>query len=360
MLEHITLSGEPFERGVAHGEAFVDEIEANIEHYFEYFMEKGLEQAEVRETAEDVFPVISELNANYAREVEGVAQGSGLPFEDVAMINIRHTISYMAFADELADDEQPTPSAEGCTSFGLRPEVTADGHTYVGQNWDWLSPLELLVMTVEQPDKPTFVALTEAGMVSGKFGVNEHGIGFTANGLTTPEDGKDPLRKPSHVRGREIFDAERFDQAIGPVISGKRATARNYLLGHADGELVDIETTPDSFNYLYPEDGVLTHANHFENRDGIVSQLEQLIPDSICRGNRLRRLLLEHSDDISVADMQTVLRDHFSHPKSICRHNTDDDPLETKSSLVIDLTDRTMLATDGPPCSNEYQEFSVN
>ena len=24
-----------------------------------------------------------------------------------------------------------------CTSFALQPDVTANRHTYVGQNWDW-------------------------------------------------------------------------------------------------------------------------------------------------------------------------------------------------------------------------------
>jgi len=210
----------------------------------------------------------------------GVADGSGIPVEDVAPVNVRYEVTYNAYTDderggdEDAGDEhgggegEPTETGtastvDGCTSHGVAPAASAGGHTYVGQNWDWLPAVETFVMDVNREGGPDFLAVTEAGMVGGKFGLNERGIGYAVNGLATPEDGEYPFRKPTHVRGREILGAERFDAAIEPVVATDRPGSCNYLLGHAEGELVDLETAPEVVNDQYPEGGVLAHANHY-------------------------------------------------------------------------------------------------
>ena len=52
------------------------------------------------------------------------------------------------------DEEGPTDAeaasaVDGCTSFGIGPEASADGHTYVGQNWDWIPAVEAFVKQVD-------------------------------------------------------------------------------------------------------------------------------------------------------------------------------------------------------------------
>lgn len=364
-LPNVVLEGTPYERGRTHGEQFVDEIKRNVETYFDHFESYGVDEATAREQADEFIPLIEDENEAYAEEMRGVADGSGVPLEEVTVVNVRHTIIYSAYASEAVDKaavEDPAESAvDGCTSYGLLPDRTADGHTYLGQNWDWLEPIETFIMDVRQPDGTDLLALTEAGMVGGKFGMNEQGIGYVVNGLSTPEDGDEPFRKPSHVRGREILEADRLDRAIEPVISGKRPCSRNYMIGHEAGELINIETTPESVQYLYPEDGLLTHANHFEKRENVDSQFEHLIPHTICRGMRIRRLFSKLGENVTVADIQSVLRDHFDEPNSICSHvdESDDKDSQTNASIIMDLSNRRMLATNGPPCNAEYHEYSV-
>jgi isopenicillin-N N-acyltransferase-like protein len=213
-------------------------------------------------------------------------------------------------------------------------------------------------LDVQRDDGPNAVIFTEAGNPLGKFGVNEYGIGFVANGLSTPTDGDHPHRTPSHIRGRKIIDSKWFDQALEAVVSEKRPTSRNYVLGHADGEIVNIETTPESCYYSYPDNGILTHSNHFVHDDP-ESILEKRIPDSIFRVSRLNRLL-GSSDEVTEELMITSLQDHFSHPNSICRHPGDEEVASyTNASLIMDLSERRLLASGGPPCENEYQEFHV-
>jgi isopenicillin-N N-acyltransferase-like protein len=129
--------------------------------------------------------------------------------------------------------------------------------------------------------------------------------------------------------------------------------------------MINIEAAPETANYLYPEDGLITHANHFEDRTGVQSEFEKLIPHTLYRASRMRRLLgrARTTGTLDVEAIQSALRDHFSRPSSICRHVDDDVPErshnETIASLVLDLNERKMLATQGPPCQSAYQEFVV-
>lgn len=361
-LEHATFSGGPVERGRQHGEAFADEIERNAEFYLEHFAENGVDEATARRHADQFIDRIADYNESYAEEMRGVAAGSGVPLEEVTLINVRHTILYSAYAT-LDEGEPDGDSVEGCTSFGLEPEITANGHTYLGQNWDWKAPLELFLMEIRRDDAPDFLALTEAGMVGGKFGLNEHGIGVVVNGLTTPEDGHDPYRKPAHVRGREILDAERLDLAIDPIVSTPRPTSRNYVLGRPSGEIIDVETAPDAFEFLYPEDHVLTHTNHFQQRHSVESTLERRVPHSVSRGRRIRRLFEKASADgpVTEADIKDCLRDHVGRPRSVCRHVDEaaGSLSRTNASVIMDLDERRFLITDGPPCATEYEEYLI-
>lgn len=362
-VERAVLSGQPYERGVTHGDVFRTEIETNAEFYFDHFADHGVDEETALTHAARFIELIEEMNGAYADEMRGVADGSGLSLEAVTLINVRHTILYSAYATEDSDGREAPVAADhtdGCTSFGVQPERTRSGNTLIGQNWDWQQPVESVIMDVRQDDGTNFIALTEAGMVGGKFGVNEHGIGFVANGLSTPGDGTRIYRKPGHVRSREILEAERLDLALAPVLTEKRPTSRNYLIAHESGEMIDLETTPDDYSYLYPEDHLLTHANHFERRDGVESILEQQIPHTLCRGMRIRRLLDRH-DEISEETIKEVLRDHVHYPKSICRHVSPDDESisHTNNSLIMDLCERRLLATDGPPCEAAYHEYTV-
>lgn len=362
-LQKTVLTGSPFDRGVTHGETFASEIANNVDVYDEVFSDRGVTPDEARSLATSAIDVLEDEHTGYIEEMRGVAEGSGRPLEEVAMINFRHTVIYGALGSKLNDGELNREAVtDGCTSFSVRPERTANDHTYIGQNWDWMNSIDLFLMEVHQEGGPNFLALTEAGMITGKFGFNEHGIGFAVNGLSTPDDGKNPTRKPSHVRGREIFDAERFDQALAPILSSPRPTSRNYMLAHENGELVDVETTPDSFDFIYPEDDFLVHANHFEKRIGIDSQLEKESPHSIVRGMRARRLFQNANDEIDVPFIKSVLRDEFGKPGSITRHaDLDDDEhaSQTNASVIMDLTDQVMYATYGPPDDAEYHTYQL-
>jgi isopenicillin-N N-acyltransferase-like protein len=371
-LTVLELGSDPRERGNIHGRRMRAEIRDNYVTYVERFEAGGAKLPIVLEQSDAWAAFIARDNPEYAEEMAGVAAGAQLSLTEIAMLNARYELTYCVFGAEAQTlNSAAVQEQEGCTAFGLLPEATASRHTVIGQNWDWLQKVQghVFVMRVQRSSeagagKPDFVGFTEAGIVGCKMGVNDAGIGLCVNGLVTGRDGANGFRKPFHVRCREILDAWTFDKALLPVVQTDRCCSTNFLIGHADGEIIDIEATPDYCSYLYPENGVVTHANHLVRETRIASQFERIAPHSLYRANRLERALRQHSGKIGIDTIHTALSDHFSTPASICRHPdmTLPEPKRVVSvaAAAIDLNTRTFYVTDGPPCQSKFQAVPLH
>ena len=368
----LDLGSDPRERGKVHGREMRTEIRANYATYIERFETGGAKESDVLKQSEAWAAFIARDNPEYAEEMEGIAVGSNLSLTEIALLNARYELTYCVFGSEAQSlNKAATIEQEGCTSFGLMPEMTASGHTVIGENWDWLAKLQgrVFVMRVQRSSepgmgKPDFVGFTEAGIAGCKIGVNAAGIGLCVNGLVTQRDGANGFRKPFHVRCREILDAWTFDKALLPVVQTDRTCSTNFLIGHADGEIIDIEATPDYCSYIYPQDGLITHANHLVRETRIASQFERIAPHSLYRANRLERLLRRSGCEIGIDTIHNLLSDHFSAPASICRHPdmTLPEPKRVISvtAAAIDLNERTLYVTDGPPCQSNFQAVPLH
>ncbi len=362
-LPRISLSGTPYEQGVAHGRALRDRIAHNLSIYFERFArETLLERAAVLEIARRYGVAIATQNAGYAAGMQGIADGSGFTLDEIAALNVRYEILYyqfgkLAMANAVAAAESP---GDGCTAFALRPEVTADGHLLMGQNWDWIPEVQGAVLHTTETDGFETLAYTEAGIVGAKIGLNAAGLGLAINGITTTDDDWSRLAKPFHVRCYEILRSRRFDDARTIVTEGVRSCSSNFLIAQAPGRIADLEAAPDRVQVLECRDGCLTHANHFVDPDGlgIVEPPNDRRIYSKRRAERLRALLLDRTP-VTVDGIQDALRDTRDDPFGICRHRDPSAPPEqhyvTVTAVVMDLDTRTLHLTDGPPDEGAFE-----
>ena len=151
------------------------------------------------------------------------------------------------------------------------------------------------VLRVRRRSRPSFICLTEAGIAGGQMGVNDRGIGLVENGLASSHDGRNPYQKPFHVRCREILDAETLEDAHAAVTGTPRTCSANFVIGSANGRVVDIEASPDHVGEVLPQDGVLTHSNHFLTPGHGESLMEKLSPNTLHRVNRMRRIASSRS-----------------------------------------------------------------
>jgi isopenicillin-N N-acyltransferase like protein len=347
----VLVEGDPRERGRQHGELACDQVGLSVERYMERFAHfASLTPEEARRRAGEFAPVIQSYDPDMLEEIEGVAEGAGFAVEDLLAVNCRSEVMFGS-----------APVME-CTSFGLQPNATANGHTYVGQNWDWAPDIKetLILLVVRQDPGPTVVLLDEAGMV-GRMGLNSAGVALSTNTLISEQR---QIGVPYNVLLRGILNSRSMADAIGALVRPQRAIAANYLMGHGDGQVLDIEASPVHIDYVTPQDGIVTHGNHFTGSRlrGRDLSLERF-PDSLYRDCRLRDRLAAYAGEITEEHIKESLLDAFGNPHAICRHaEPDQDPLdqfETVASIIMDATERRFLVSRGAPDRNPYFEFAV-
>ena len=364
-LPILELGDDPFERGVAHGRFMGAKIAETLEIYLRRFEAGGISREAAAVEGRAWVDFMADDNPEYFREMEGVAEGCGLPLGDIAVLNARYEITYGVFSSEARLAEGRMEEPDGCTSFGLMPAVTAHGGTLIGQNWDWLDGLRgrTFIMRVRRKEKPDFIGYAEAGIVGCKMAINEAGIGLCINGLVTAEDGQNRYRKPVHVRCRETIDADRMDLAIYPFLNTSRVCSTNVLIGQAEGEILNFELSPNAHQVLYPSDGLVVHANHMKHPSSIASRMEWIAPNTLYRDVRVERTLRAASPRIGMEAIEQALTDHYGYPAAVCRHPDPALPearhVSTVAALVLDLDARVLHASAGTPCTHPMNAYAL-
>ena len=352
-LPLVTVEGTPSDCGAAYGAAAAELIKANIAAYMARFAaEAGLDTPRVRRAGAGFREVTEERVPRIAAMLDGVAEGAGVPVEEIYALNARTELLYGSQATE-------------CTSIGVLDGRTATGHTLLAQNWDWNPTQRDYTVLLATRDERGFavVTLAEAGMLA-KTGLNGAGLGVCVNMLGCDRDGR-PGGVPYHVLLRAALESATLGGAIEAVCSLPRSASINVLLGQAfgdgvPGEIIDLEAVPGDVGFLNPVDGLITHANHFESLIDVHDTLKDLGGSSFFRGPRARRLLAAGSSNglIAEKDVALVLCDHGGHPRAICRHDAgtavrEADRSETIFSVILDLDERRLAVAEGPPCCAE-------
>jgi len=354
----VKISGPALQRGIQYGEEcrkMIADTVAFYRHVFEY--ESMLKWATSIKKATEFIPFIKSYNQDIFEEIQGIATGSGFLLEEIVAINVRSELLFLL----TSSDEKSIKTC--CTAVGAAPESTAIENTLLAQNWDWYTATQsqCVFLHIKQPELPDIVQFVEAGLIA-KTGLNSAGIGLCTNALVC--DGW-RVGVPYHAILRGILNADSLAQAIGAVTTPKRASAGNFMLGHAKGEIINIEAGPKNFSIIYPDKGVLSHTNHFQiPHPEIKDKIPSLWPDTIVRGMRAAKLISAKRGQINLDSMQNILKDQFDRPSSICSHESVDQPKEeayqTNASIILELTQKKITVAKGPPCENTFVSIDIN
>jgi isopenicillin-N N-acyltransferase like protein len=137
MLE-VNCSGSPQEVGIQHGSAAKPEINRCITFYQNLFQLKcRMDWEEVKRFALQYQPYLSQNWPQYISEMEGVAAGSGVKYEDILALNVRTEIAFGAFND-------------GCTAISWKGKESS----FLAQNWDWNTEFVSPLSPNTQTNKP--------------------------------------------------------------------------------------------------------------------------------------------------------------------------------------------------------------
>ncbi len=218
------VRGTPYEMGKQLGTLLADDVRETTENFLEAFRKEYGEQANV-----DIFlDAAWKENAPYIDsrvldEMQGLADGSGVPLEDLRRMHM-----------------VPVVSPYACSGVAMWGDATLDGHTYQLRNLDYTMDAGLQdhpLIVVYLPDKGTaHFNITFAGYIASNTGMN-------ADHIVLGEKGRSPSSEfPYDIKGIHfsflfrslMYDAATLDDVLHTIDTASLLKKR-YCLYFSDG-----------------------------------------------------------------------------------------------------------------------------
>lgn len=360
MVEKLVLKGTPREIGRQHGIYGKKQVLQSMETYESLFYGyQNISWAEARKRALQHLSAIESFNFALIEEMEGIAEGAGVDFEDILTLNARSEIALGNYDRKIFSD--------GCTAIAITSPLINE--TIIGQNWDWKSEQlnSLLLLEIQNKKKPIITMVTEGGII-GKIGMNSAGMGVCFNALLT---NKKNNQVPIHLGLRSVLDSYTISEAISKLNGGKMAATASFLIGNDDGKgngmAVNIEVSPFGIDVVGDNEGKLVHTNHILSESlklHLEDRNEFVFEDSMMRKRRAEQLInknLYNQIPINEETFKEWFSDTYNAPNSINHYENCHVPehrrMETVFSIIMNLSTRKMLLCEGKPAESEYIEI---
>lgn len=362
----VVVQGTPEQMGERLGDQTAELVADSLHHYLGQFRDlAGLAEDEVRQAGARFGEICAGFDPITERMLRGLAHGAGVDPELIFALNARTELLYGGEDSRESKEFQE----EGCTSLAVLGSHTAAGRLLVAQNWDWHPRQQRTSFLLATRDDRGHAALTltEPGMLA-KSGISSTGLAVCANLLVSDRDrGWDGV--PYHFLLRSVLHAPRFSRALQTLLQARRISSGNLMLGAADehgAEAINLELAPGYHGVQYPgEDGLVAHANHFEPPVPFTDLRAGRAALTLLRPTRVRHRLADAlaARGVDAAAIAAALRDHFSAPDSVCRHQdpvvAEADQVITCYALILDpLAGRLSIAT-GPVCENPFASWDL-
>jgi isopenicillin-N N-acyltransferase-like protein len=344
----VELKGNSRQRGEQHGHQLREPIQRAIDFYRDFFARYlGMTPEEMRRRASRFLEPTARTSPELMSEYEGIAAGSRQKLEDIFVLTARYEITYESV--RLGE----------CSNIYAGPLLTADGHSLLGQSWDWRPEVMAFrcVLIAHCDDVPDHLMVSECGQ-PGKYGFNEYGLGIAETGLQCSKQqsiGSDLFV----VTIRAMLAQRCFADARTLLFRHPPEATISLLLADGEGHATSFEVTPDRIHERPVSGNALYwHTNHCLYADE-PCQFE----DSFIRGNRWRELIAT-AGVVTIAQIKDWLADSANGSHSICKAP---DPalaheitwLQTLCSIAMDLTERTLWVSDGLSSRNPYVPFRL-
>jgi len=349
-----------YESGRAIGDRQRDAIRHNLSGFWTAVADRGIDRDTVVSEAEDR---VDHLPAFVSAEIEGMAEGAGVPYPDLLAFN--------CFEETLLPD--------GCTTAVAAGSAAADGDTVFFKQSDKKGADEFegedyhehqqinVVRVEEHDDRNKVIGVTAAGSTAVKMGINEHGVAIGSNlsrTVTFDEEGTDSKDWAAASRGAYMRQGllhgdtafEVAEHIVPKLFEDPMSSPGNIDIADADRAVV----LEGEFTHLaseWVEDDVVGRGNKFQVLDDL-ARSEDEIPSSYSRYARVMEVLEANEGEVDVETMRALSVDHENGPglESVCRHQEHHYTDETSlSAAIFDIDGDDPGNTDvyialGKPC----------
>ncbi|XP_014236027.1 uncharacterized protein LOC106658534 [Trichogramma pretiosum] len=315
------------------------------------------ETSEGRRVYEETLACVREQYPQYVREIEGTADGSGVPFYKLFLMHLDDIVPNVADNGAQGND-QPV----GCSSI----VCNQPGQEILGHNEDALAETlnhwYIVDAHVQEPDLPEekFTSLSYAGFLPGyTMGYNYHGLVYCINTLSakTLRSGKTPryfmtralLGVENYVQAQEVLRNEGYGAAEGFSVN------MTFLLQDGDRMFHNAEIGPCETDMACSQLNVQTaspgeyfyHCNKYMRLK--VPEVNGLIIDSsIHRMQAIER----HPPPKTVQHVIDILSDQTDDDFRVYQEIRPEDHVKTIATGIFDCIARTWsIYTDKPNCN---------
>ena len=235
----LILKGTPEEMGQQHGVLLKKDVRQLVDHMLfgvgigTSFEEGAWVFGRIEEAQKRLNPF---MDPRYFREMDALADASGLPREEVRLANF-------------------FPELFHCSGFALYGKATVDGKMYHGRILDYLRGLGLeqnaMVIALQPDQGNAWVNVGYAGFIGSVTAMNEKHIAIGEMGGRGEGnwDGK-----PMAELVREVMEkANTLDEAVEIMRTGPRTCEYYYVISDAKSKrAVGIAATPEKFEVILP------------------------------------------------------------------------------------------------------------
>ena len=360
VIKKLTLQGSAKEIGYTHGSEGKHQVLQSLETYEELFHGyQHINWNEAKERGLQHLKAIEKYDPEMLEEMQGIADGAGVEFEDILALNARSEIALTGYKGQAFSD--------GCTAISVTSPIITD--TIIGQNWDWKGSQKesLLLLQIENKNDPDITMITEGGMI-GKIGFNSAGVGICFNALHTDKKSREV---PIHLGLRAVLKSNSLTEAVAKIKDGQMACAASFLIGYDDGKgnglAVNAEVSPFGIDFVGGNDGKLVHTNHLISdvlKQNLTDMNDFRHDDSMLRKLRAEQLInmsIKSGKPVDEKTFESWLSDTFNAPNSINHFENELAPehrkMETVFSIIINLSKRKASYRIGNSVEENYIEI---
>ena len=146
----VEVAGTHHEIGCQIGEARREQVQHSIENAHvlidQTYSSLELTWVGAKIQSRKYLPFAEERYPQYIDEMQGIAKGANVSFDDVMVLNAMEAVTMDAL------------HLTRCTSFAVNEERTADGHVLLAHNEDWLPEDEDTVYVVSAKPRPSAIS----------------------------------------------------------------------------------------------------------------------------------------------------------------------------------------------------------
>lgn len=352
-VRKVTVTGTPYEQGREQGEKFSSLISENVRNIKDSLRDSSLDMEQYRRMTEKNAAFLkSECPAQW-EEMKGIAEGAGIPFEDILVINVPTYFMKNAFAQE-------------CSMILACREATADGLTYLIKNRDMDMMVHQVTVEYHYGDGDSVTEVNGAGIITyPAIGINSYGLTVTSTGFWSPKT----EIVMSDINTSHIFvnlhhllvSCRCVEDVLHTLDTYPRMNGLNIIAADRQRAVL-IETTRSGCLCQWAdESGLLFRTNHYCLGEHIVQNPDmENYPSTFLRYERIEELLSGLYGKLRFQDLIRIMSDHKNGPvNAICRHSGPLADTQTVSCSVAILEKGELYTTPGNPCEHLIYSKSI-